>query len=73
MNIKPILHKSPEPESALNVVGTPIGNLNDLSFRAANILKHVSLIACEDIRQTKKIMNRFNFTNKQQVLTSIIH
>ena len=33
-------------------------------LRALNILKNVSLIACEDTRQTKKIMNKFEFTNK---------
>ena len=65
MNLKlPFSHKSTEPESGvLYVVGTPIGNLNDLSFRSINILKNVSLIACEDTRQTKKIMNKFGFTN----------
>ena len=53
-----------EPESGvLYIVGTPIGNLNDLSFRALNILKNVSLIICEDTRQTKKITNKFEFTN----------
>jgi len=57
-------HKNNEPEnSVLYIVGTPIGNLNDLSFRALNILKKVSLIACEDTRQTKKIMSQFKFTN----------
>ncbi len=57
-------HKSREPESSvLYIVGTPIGNLNDISFRALNIFKNVSLIACEDTRQTKKIMNKFEFTN----------
>ena len=57
-------HKNTEPESSvLYIVGTPIGNLNDLSFRALNILKNVSLIACEDTRQTKKIMSKFEFTN----------
>ncbi len=57
-------HKSQEPESSvLYIVGTPIGNLNDLSFRAINILKNVSCIACEDTRQTKKIMNKFDISN----------
>jgi len=65
MNIKqPSSHKNPEPESSvLYIVGTPIGNLSDLSSRAINILKNVSLIACEDTRQTKKIMNKYEFTN----------
>ena len=57
-------HKSAEPEnSVLYIVGTPIGNLSDISPRALNILKNVSLIACEDTRHTKKIMNKFDFKN----------
>ena len=54
--------KEPEKET-LYIVGTPIGNLNDISQRALNILKNVSLIACEDTRQTKKIMSKFEFSN----------
>ena len=58
-------HKSNEPEKYfLYVVGTPIGNLSDLSSRAIHILSNVDLIACEDTRQTKKIMSKFQFTNK---------
>ena len=57
-------HKNNEPESSvLYIVGTPIGNLNDISSRALNILKNVSLIACEDTRQTKKIMHKYEFNN----------
>ena len=65
MNIKSTSsHKNQEPESGfLYIVGTPIGNLNDLSYRAINILKNVSLIACEDTRQTSKIMSKFDFKN----------
>ncbi len=65
MNINnPSSHKNLEPENGvLYIVGTPIGNLDDLSARALNILKNVSLIACEDTRQTKKIMHKFSFTN----------
>jgi len=58
-------HRGEEPENGiLYIVGTPIGNLNDISQRALNILQNVSLVACEDTRQTKKMMNKFNISNK---------
>ena len=57
-------HRKKEPEnSVLYIVGTPIGNLDDISIRALNILTNVSLIACEDTRQTRKIMNKFQINN----------
>ena len=63
-NTSPLSHRNLEPESSvLYMVGTPIGNLSDLSFRAINILRNVSLIACEDTRHTKKIMNKFDIKN----------
>ena len=58
-------HRKEEPENGiLYIVGTPIGNLNDISQRALNILRNVSVVACEDTRQTKKLMNKFNISNK---------
>ncbi len=64
-NNSSLSHRKEEPENGiLYIVGTPIGNLNDISERALNILKKVSLVACEDTRQTKKIMNKFNISNK---------
>jgi 16S rRNA (cytidine1402-2'-O)-methyltransferase len=43
----------------LYVVGTPIGNLEDITFRAVRVLGEVAAIACEDTRQTVKILNRY--------------
>ena len=65
MNINSSLsHREQEPEKGvLYIVGTPIGNLSDISSRALNILENVYLVACEDTRQTKKLMNKYEISN----------
>ena len=64
MNKILLSHRGQEPEKGiLYVVGTPIGNLSDISSRALNILENVFLVACEDTRQTKKLMNKYGISN----------
>lgn len=51
--------------STLYVIGTPIGNLEDITLRALRILKEVDVILCEDTRTTQNLLKHYQITNKK--------
>lgn len=48
----------------LYVVSTPIGNLEDLTYRAVRVLSEVDIVACEDTRHTQKLLNQYGIKTK---------
>ncbi|MFA9453652.1 MAG: 16S rRNA (cytidine(1402)-2'-O)-methyltransferase [Candidatus Aminicenantaceae bacterium] len=60
----PIQESSASSRGRLYIVATPIGNLDDLTFRALQTLQDVDAIACEDTRQTRKLLHRYNLRKR---------
>jgi len=56
--------EGPPSRGKLYIIATPIGNLEDLTFRALRTLREVSWVACEDTRQTRKLLNKYKLTKK---------
>lgn len=63
-NIARARFEAPPLEPALYLVSTPIGNLGDITLRALETLAAVDILACEDTRVTRKLLDRFGITRK---------
>ena len=68
-----VIHKKDteqERKSGLYVISTPIGNLQDLSLRAKNILEQCEIVLAEDTRLTNKLFTLFNINKKKKQILS---
>ena len=52
------------PKGRLFIVATPIGNLEDVTLRALRVLREVDAVACEDTRQTIKLLNKYDLRKR---------